>query len=288
MWVPIIRFGSVRPRRTTDSVPAQVGSDRDFWSELERGVDSARTRGKDKKSPTVSVEGPEDPSASPNATFLFVASEADAVFSCALDGADFRVCPRAKRYTGLKPGRHRLLVRATDSAGNTGPATSYSWTILRSAASPILFASDRDGNYEIYSMNPDGSALQRLTTSPQLERGRHRRREADRRSGDRPQSDLVARRQTDRVRAGTRRPPRDLRDEPKRDRADAADSEPGGRPRPRLVTRRREDARRPHPPEAQASRPRASRDLRLRERTSQPRHDVITPLRARPIQRRSG
>ena len=35
-----------------------------------------------------------------------------------------------------------------------------------SAASKIAFHSDRDGNYEVYDMNADGSDVTRLTDNP--------------------------------------------------------------------------------------------------------------------------
>src|ERR1700687_887229 len=35
----------------------------------------------------------------------------------------------------------------------------------------IVFQSNRDGNYEIYSMNPDGTRLRRLTDNPAIDRG---------------------------------------------------------------------------------------------------------------------
>lgn len=36
---------------------------------------------------------------------------------------------------------------------------------------PILFSSNRDGNFEIYKMNADGTDQQRLTNSPESESG---------------------------------------------------------------------------------------------------------------------
>ena len=37
------------------------------------------------------------------------------------------------------------------------------------APAKVAFASNRDGNFEIYSMNTDGSGQTRLTTSPAVD-----------------------------------------------------------------------------------------------------------------------
>ena len=39
-------------------------------------------------------------------------------------------------YNGLAPGSHVFAVRATDTAGNTGPTESFSWTITSASPSP--------------------------------------------------------------------------------------------------------------------------------------------------------
>jgi len=56
-----------------------------------------------------------------------------------------------------------------DGTGVTA-LTADSATEGRPAWSPdgttIAFASDRDGNYEIYAMNADGSGVVRLTNNP--------------------------------------------------------------------------------------------------------------------------
>jgi Tol biopolymer transport system component len=140
-------------------------AERTVFRELER---SAPAFVPDTTAPTTRiVKGPPDPSASRTATFRFRAFEKskvedDVIFSCSLDGDPYRFCSYGPRYL-LLPGRHSLLVRATDAAGNAGPATPHVWTIRRSASSPIAFESNRDGNYEIYVMSVDGSGQTRLT-----------------------------------------------------------------------------------------------------------------------------
>jgi Tol biopolymer transport system component len=99
------------------------------------------------------------------ATFAFVANEKDAAFSCSLDGARFHPCSSPKIYRGLAAREHAFAVRATDLAGNTGKAAVYAWSIKGGAPTRVAFASDRSGNFEIYSIDPSGRGLTRLTTN---------------------------------------------------------------------------------------------------------------------------
>jgi Tol biopolymer transport system component len=117
----------------------------------------------DTTTPRTSIGGPHDPSSIRTAKLTFTASEAHVTFSCAFDGTDFRLCSSPQRLEGLQPGSHTFLVKATDLAGNSGPAAGYSWTV---DSSRILFMSKRDTNFEIYSMNTDGSDQTNLTGNP--------------------------------------------------------------------------------------------------------------------------
>ncbi|MDX6371886.1 MAG: hypothetical protein QOD98_874, partial [Nocardioidaceae bacterium] len=49
--------------------------------------------------------------------FKFVSNEAGAKFQCQLDNLPWRSCSSPYRYN-VKVGKHRLLVRAVDAAGN--------------------------------------------------------------------------------------------------------------------------------------------------------------------------
>lgn len=55
------------------------------------------------------------------ARFRFRSSEAGSRFVCKLDKRKARPCKSSKRYTRLKPGRHRFKVWAIDPAGNKDP-----------------------------------------------------------------------------------------------------------------------------------------------------------------------
>jgi Galactose oxidase-like, Early set domain len=64
-----------------------------------------------------------------SATFSFTANEPGSSFSCRIDAADFAPCSSPQTYTDLADGNHTVSVRATDTAGNVGPARSYTWTV---------------------------------------------------------------------------------------------------------------------------------------------------------------
>ena len=108
--------------------------------------------------------GPSDPSSLRTATFAFDAEPraTGTTFSCALDGTDFRLCTSPWAYTNLAPGQHTFRVQATNTSGNTSPVAHLEWTIDHSK---IVFESTRDGEYQIYSMNSDGTDVTDLSRS---------------------------------------------------------------------------------------------------------------------------
>ena len=77
---------------------------------------------------TTITAAPPNPSNSADAAFEF-SSETGATFECQRDNAGWAPCTSPKNYTGLADGEHTFQVRATDAAGNTGAAESYTWTI---------------------------------------------------------------------------------------------------------------------------------------------------------------
>ena len=95
----------------------------------------------DTAAPTASISAsPTNPSNSSSPSFSFT-SEAGASFTCALDGAAFAGCSSPKSYTGVADGSHTFQVKATDAAGNTSAAASYTWTIDTAAATATITAS---------------------------------------------------------------------------------------------------------------------------------------------------
>jgi len=88
----------------------------------------------DSVAPTTTItDQPPNPSNSASASFSFSANET-ASFQCRLDGASFSACTSPKSYSALVDGSHTFQVRATDLAGNTGAAATYTWTV--STATP--------------------------------------------------------------------------------------------------------------------------------------------------------
>jgi hypothetical protein len=86
----------------------------------------------------VITANPNNPTNSTAPSFSFT-GEAGASFACQLDGAGFSACTSPKAYSGLASGSHTFLVRQTDTAGNTGPNASYTWTIdLTAPAAPSI------------------------------------------------------------------------------------------------------------------------------------------------------
>jgi large repetitive protein len=105
------------------------------WAtELLRGEDTFVLNG---AQPSVIVDGtppmvtiqshPADPTNDQSPTFAFFANEA-ASFQCQLDGGGFTSCGSPITYGDRDDGSHTFVVRATDTAGNTGE-TSHAWTI---------------------------------------------------------------------------------------------------------------------------------------------------------------
>ena len=64
------------------------------------------------------LDGPDNPTASPNATFTVSSGDPGVTYECSLDGSSFSQCPTPIEYTGLPSGDHVLEVRAKDGAGS--------------------------------------------------------------------------------------------------------------------------------------------------------------------------
>lgn len=79
----------------------------------------------------VMTSAPAATTSATDATFAFTAS---ASTSCSLDGAAYKSCWSPAKYTGLAPGTHRLVIRASNRYGTTSLA--YSWTISVAAPPP--------------------------------------------------------------------------------------------------------------------------------------------------------
>jgi hypothetical protein len=79
---------------------------------------------------------PGNPSSTSSPTFAFTASESG-TFNCRLDGSGLMPCTSPTTYS-LNDGPHTFAVSATDSAGNTGPEATHTWTIESRAPTAAL------------------------------------------------------------------------------------------------------------------------------------------------------
>ena len=86
---------------------------------------------RDTTAPTVVLTTrPASPTSQTGATFGFRAGEPDVSFSCRLDGGAWTACSSPRTYPALAVGTHAFAVRATDRAGNVGPAATFGWQIV--------------------------------------------------------------------------------------------------------------------------------------------------------------
>jgi large repetitive protein len=89
--------------------------------------------------PTMTITGkPNNPTNATAASFTFTASEGGSSFSCRLENDAFTPCTSPTSYSGLTDGQHSFSVTATDLAGNTGAAATYTWTIDTVAATVAI------------------------------------------------------------------------------------------------------------------------------------------------------
>ncbi len=74
--------------------------------------------------------GPNNPTNSTSASFVFTSTEAGGTFQCSLDGGAYADCASPDDYSGLEEGSHTFSVQATDAAGNTDATrATYNWRI---------------------------------------------------------------------------------------------------------------------------------------------------------------
>ena len=99
----------------------------------------------DTTAPTATIsQKPGNPSNTSSPTFAYTSNEAGVVYACRLELGGFEPCPSQKTYANLTDGQHAFAVRATDAAGNTGVAATYTWTI--DTVKPTTAITGKPGN----------------------------------------------------------------------------------------------------------------------------------------------
>jgi Bacterial Ig-like domain/Bacterial Ig domain len=137
------------------SIAVSVGnnSTTSFWgkaTDLAGNVSSCSstsvTYNADNNGPSVTLNStPTNPTTSTTAGFTFTANDAGANASgvasvqCRLDSPTWGPCNTDSSFTAtVGTGAHTFAVRATDSAGNVGTETAFSWTVNAADAAPTV------------------------------------------------------------------------------------------------------------------------------------------------------
>ena len=170
-----------------------------------RAIDSATNTGRasshnwtiDTRPPAVSLlSAPVALSNRRSAAFGFSADEPSS-FLCQLDGGASQPCNSPTSYLNLGDGSHTFAVKPTDAVGNTGPSSSYTWTIDATAPETTLASAPRSratttsATFRFLANEPvtfecklDGAAFARCTSPKSYSRLRKSRHTFDVRATD--------------------------------------------------------------------------------------------------------
>ena len=101
--------------------------------------------------PTATITSAPHGTTDDNTPSFDFSSDPGSTFACSLDTADFSPCSSPFDAPTLSNGAHTFRVRATDQAGNTGPAATEDFTVDTAAQGPQTFSAgaiDRVGNVD--------------------------------------------------------------------------------------------------------------------------------------------
>ena len=112
------------------------------------------------------VAGPPATTNGTTANFTLGSTPPAILFDCDLDGGGFNPCSATPSFPGLAAGPHSLVVRATDSATNLGPASSpYSWSIDLTPPNTTITEGPANGSN---TRDPTATFAMTSTESPAL------------------------------------------------------------------------------------------------------------------------
>ena len=116
------------------------------------------------------VEKPEAIIKSNQARFSFSAQDSGSgikEIQCRVDGRNYKVCPNPMNVTNLLEGRHSLVARSVDKAGNTSDEVSHQWSVDQSlptvsiTSRPDNPTKDRNASFA-FSARDNGSGVRKV------------------------------------------------------------------------------------------------------------------------------
>jgi hypothetical protein len=122
----------------------------------------------DTTKPTVELlTHPNDPTNVNSASFGFQADESVTGFECQLDGLGYSGCTSPQTYGSLGDGSHTFNVRATDTAGNLGDPTTFTWLVDTSPPNTLIdthpnqpFSNSAMASFTYHSTEPTGATFE--------------------------------------------------------------------------------------------------------------------------------
>jgi hypothetical protein len=120
-------------QRMNLAVTIEADEDGDgYGDETQDGCPAKSQRQDDCVAPSVEItKGPKKKTKNKKAKFKFSSDDAKASFECSLDGKKFKPCASPFKTKKLKPGKHRLEVRAVDENDNTSSVAAYKWKVKK-------------------------------------------------------------------------------------------------------------------------------------------------------------
>ncbi len=105
------------------------------------------------------TQAPPATTTSRTATFAFTADEPRVTFACSYDSGPFQPCTSPHTIQDAGVDDHTFAVRATDAAGNTGPAALARWTVVSPLPDLIVTLTDTSVTVRNVGQGPAGQSF---------------------------------------------------------------------------------------------------------------------------------